>query len=531
VPNELHLNQYKKQGPATPLHYSIYFHLYMYIMRWIQTLLHSLRLIIFITNIKFLSKLFVVKYYYFLLKKPTRRHVIPYLGRLTRCAAIQTDHDFSLDNFVVDRIKNLSTLTAIASVTATPPYINNIAFFNKNLQRYRRKQFTISTKRRFRRNKLSFTFIKKFCRNKVSFPFIKKTFRFHKTSSRTVRLLTKFTKNYKSFIAVEAFYKKFFKSYYFNFLKQKNFIKLLKFFAAKNLQLNNEKRLYANFFYKFMFIVFYQNFFVRALKKNLFRQLIRLSTNSNKYLNSFRKIFFLGNYSNYFIKNFTERPLVKNLLRPKLLKHKFNKKRPNFLSYIKRFKKKVKYTGTKYAPNEKNFSFIYYYYTILCYKLFSTHLLLVRKNLLYTGHKTLYQVKKLYKKIRFLRNKLALYDMLFLSNIVVTHASIFFILNYIGWQIHRKSFHTGFLKYFFIIFRLLFYTSGIIYGIKAVLSGPYNRHSRTKALIWKIGHDLKNNTSLKKTMYDIAIYDLQYGSIAFHFWVDYLLPPPSFKPL
>jgi hypothetical protein len=220
-----------------------------------------------------------------------------------------------------------------------------------------------------------------------------------------------------------------------------------------------------------------QNSLVGVERQKKIAEIFKILIIKNKFLFVLYKRFLLGSY----FKPLKLRVLwqLKNKKKNKLKKNIYGRfviaKNTSVKTLFKL--KKLKQTYGKGLV-----LFLYYYYQMLCYRLFSAHLILIRKTLL--GRiESLRYVKRLYKKIRFLRKKFTLYDILVLSHIVLSASNTFFILNYIGWQIYRKSFHSGYLKYFFIILRLLFYASGIIYGIRAVLTGPYNRHSRTKALI------------------------------------------------
>jgi hypothetical protein len=272
---------------------------------------------------------------------------------------------------------------------------------------------------------------------------------------------------------------------------------------------------------------------IKVTKNNRFYQLqIVINLYKKKYIKT-SKIFELIYTQNNIERNKTIVIQKTAYLSNELFLLKANKKR--YLSKISNKKSSRQYffsnilkrKNSRYKQSvflsRKDLSFFYVYYLrLLWHKLFQFSFSVLNKNLLSIGVYS-NKPKYLYKKIRFLKNKFALFNLLVLSEIILSQANIFFVLNYIGWNLRRKTFHTGFLKYFFIILRLMFYLSGKIYGIRAVLTGPYNRHSRTKALIWRVGHALKNNTTLKKTIYDMAVYDLQYGSVGFHLWVDYEL--------
>lgn len=112
-----------------------------------------------------------------------------------------------------------------------------------------------------------------------------------------------------------------------------------------------------------------------------------------------------------------------------------------------------------------------------------------------------YEHQVLLYRTQFLRWYRWSFDFLFLSNFALTFSNMNFILPFYLMHIVKKYRQFKYAELFFNILRKLYFYKRNIRAIKVLITGPYNRHGRTRSRIFKIG-DLALSQTQSCVMYD-----------------------------
>jgi len=111
-------------------------------------------------------------------------------------------------------------------------------------------------------------------------------------------------------------------------------------------------------------------------------------------------------------------------------------------------------------------------------------------------------------------------DFIVLTYIGLLNKSLDYIILYWKWNFIKYRRHTNFIELFIkIIKRIYKWRKSKLLSIRIVASGPFNRHSRTKAFIWSVGNKIQGNSYNKHILYDSIDCPLQFGAFTVHIWL------------
>jgi hypothetical protein len=115
------------------------------------------------------------------------------------------------------------------------------------------------------------------------------------------------------------------------------------------------------------------------------------------------------------------------------------------------------------------------------------------------------------------------FDFLFLFHSAINFINFDFILPFFIYQVKRSYKQRPFLNILFNLLKFLYYIKTNIYGIKVLVHGPYDRHGRSRTILFRLGTvSLTSYNSF--ILYDTAQWATFYGAIQIKMWILYSVP-------
>jgi hypothetical protein len=108
----------------------------------------------------------------------------------------------------------------------------------------------------------------------------------------------------------------------------------------------------------------------------------------------------------------------------------------------------------------------------------------------------------LLKRLKYLRKYSWSFDFLFLFHYSINFANFDFVLPFFIY--HLKNFYKQrpFLNVFFNVIKAFYYLKTHIRGVKVLVHGPYDRHGRSRTLLFRVG-DVSFTSYNSFIMYDL----------------------------
>lgn len=165
-----------------------------------------------------------------------------------------------------------------------------------------------------------------------------------------------------------------------------------------------------------------------------------------------------------------------------------------------------------------NFFFTYFFLHFFKYSsiiLYKSLYKLVFANRLYKEEHS-----KLLYKTRYLQNTIWIYDVYFFMNYALTFVNTTFLFPFFVYHLTEMYKQKRTIIHLFNLLRALYYYKLNIRGIKILVSGPFDRHGRSRYLVLKIG-DISLTEYRSYIMYDSIQCPTLYGTINIKLWVHY----------
>lgn len=166
------------------------------------------------------------------------------------------------------------------------------------------------------------------------------------------------------------------------------------------------------------------------------------------------------------------------------------------------------------------FNFFFAYFFLFFFKL-RAHIL--SKSLYrYLISNRLYRAEHRFvlKRLGYLKQYNWAFDFLFLFHTAINFANFDFIIPFFVYQVKRSYKQRPFLNVLFNLLRFIYYFKTNIYGIKVLVHGPYDRHGRSRTLLFRIG--TVSLTSYRSfILYDTIQWPTFYGAIQIKLWILY----------
>jgi len=279
-----------------------------------------------------------------------------------------------------------------------------------------------------------------------------------------------------------------FKTWIFSFFSGKNINRLKAHKCFRNLKLLQKKR--------FAFIQkqnLYQLFWQR---KQHIRNLVRASVSRIKFFSIGPYIFFFQGWQKrqYFF-------------------HLFNK-HMKLVNNTKKTLKRIYF----------NFFFLYFFWHF-----FKQRAVILYKSMykfLLSNKSFVFEHKILMRRLKYLKQYDWSFDFLFLFHYAINLGNFDFIFPFFLYQIKISYKQRPFLTIIFIILRTLYYLKTHIRGIRVIVHGPYDRHGRSRTLLFRIG-DLAYTSYSSFILYDLIQWPTFYGATHLKMWIEYTVPPFS----